>query len=151
MTALQHSFEIPESVNAIGLIEAGQYSATLLSLVEDQAEKDGQMYYRLVGTWRLDDGRELRTNYNIGYPASLNPNTGRIAREEVQAMAHALGVRGALSDTDQVIGRKAVLTVVVNGNYNNVRSYEPAAAVSPVSAVAGPTPTPFATSNPFGG
>lgn len=149
MSALQQSFDVPDAIAAIGLIPAGKYQATLASLEEDQGDKDGHTYYRLVATWRLLDGRELRDNLNIGYPATVNEATGRIAREQLQQMAHALGVRGALSDTDQVVGREAMLTVVVNGNYNNIKNFEP---VLPSAAAApGPAAAVPSASNPFGG
>ena len=149
MTALQQRFEVPDSIEAIGLIPAGKYEATLMSMTEDQGEKDGQTYYQLHANWQLRDGRELRDTFRLGYPTSASPNTASIARENLQKMCLVLGVRGVFDDTDQVVGKSAILTVVVAGNFNNIKNFEP---VLP-SAVASPGPAAAvpSASNPFGG
>ena len=144
MTALSQVFDVPE---AIGLIPQGVYTATLNSLVEEQGSADGREYYRLAAEWHLPDGQFLKQLFNVAHP---NVEAARIAREDLQKMAHAMGVRGALSDTDQVVGKQCSITVVVNGKYNNVRAFEPLTVQEQPTAISPSPEIGAATQNPFG-
>jgi len=99
----------------------GWYEATITN-AEGKATKAGtghmvSMRFDIAGP--THNGRVIFTNFNVSNP---NPEAERIGRQQLNSMMSALGI-ATLRDSEQVIGKKIGIKIVVKGDGNEIKAY----------------------------
>ena len=132
------------------IIPAGQYTA-MIAAAEPRANKSGTGHYLSVQYMILGpthQGRSVFGNITLSHP---NETAKRIGRGQLSELMRAVGV-SRLSDTEQIVGRRLKIKVVVRadekyGESNDVKGWKPLEggqqASSPMPPFPpAPTPTP---------
>jgi hypothetical protein len=131
------------------IIPAGQYTA-MIAAAEPRQNKSGTGHYLSVQYMILGpthQGRSVFSNITLSHP---NETATRIGRGQLSELMRAVGV-SRLADTEQLIGRRLKIKVVVRadekyGETNEVRGWKPLESGQQASS---PMPLPPATSTPF--
>lgn len=66
-------------------------------------------------------GRKVWNMFNINNPSA---KAKAIANSQLNKLEKSIGIEG-FNDTDELLGKRFVAEIVVNGEYNNIKSYKP--------------------------
>jgi len=135
-----------ESRGDSSLLPRGMYGSEISNAETKQNNnKTGHLLIVEHSFYEPDEFSRRRYWQRINLTHSTSPEAERIGREELSALCAAVGIKGELDDTDDLIGRKLNLRLGQkkrkdNGEMeNNVTGMEPVGLSAP--AVSKPAPT----------
>jgi len=131
--------KIEVNVNDFSPLAPGKYNVIISDASVKQTKSGTGQYLSIQFTVTGEQGRDRRvwTNLNLVNP---NPVAVEIAQKDLANICTAAGIKGLLTDEQQLLGKALVIKVAVDGDRNNVKGYSAVGAITP-TAPSAPTMT----------
>lgn len=125
--------------NDFSPLAPGKYNVIISDASVKQTKSGTGQYLSIQFTVTGEQGRDRRvwTNLNLVNP---NPVAVEIAQKDLANICTAAGIKGLLTDEQQLLGKALVIKVAVDGDRNNVKGYSAVGAITP-TAPSAPTMT----------